>query len=269
MLFLNRPPSPALQPFIRMLWYCRALGLPFARERVLPNGCMQILINLSRDYLTDCGDDGTSNLRQPQTMISGARARYEIIDTGDLNDLAGIVIEPGGFPGLFRERADLLFNLSTALDDLWQTPQLVDSLCRARTPARKLDRLESFLQQLLRRREPARRSETADHALYLFRHRGLNVSSCARSIGISERRLSQVFREQVGLSPKLWCRIQRFQAATGALHRGIDMPWAELALSCGYYDQAHFANDFKAFSSIDPTTYSAQTLRWQNHVPVV
>ena len=275
MLYLERPPSPALRPFIKTLWYCRAPAPLSARERVLPTGCMQILINLSRDYLTDCGDDGTALRRQPRTLITGARARFEIIDTADLDNLAGIVLQPGGFAPLFQERADLLFEQSVPLECLWRGPRLIEplfeslfeSLCAAPTPAEKLDVLDRLLLRLI---QPATlRSELVDHALFLFGRRGHGVSACARSIGVSERRLSQVFREQVGLSPKLWCRIQRFQSATRALHRGADMPWAQLAIACGYYDQAHFANDFKAFSGIDPTTYSTSSQRWQNHVPVV
>jgi AraC-like DNA-binding protein len=52
------------------------------------------------------------------------------------------------------------------------------------------------------------------------------------------------------------------------LHAGRHIRWAELALDCGYYDQSHFANEFRAFSGIDATTYSA--LRggpWANHIP--
>src|SRR5437773_2037032 len=67
-----------------------------------------------------------------------------------------------------------------------------------------------------------------------------------RDIGVSPRRLSQLFREQIGDSPKLYCRIQRFQQAVQLIHRGADIHWAELALTCGYYDQSHFANDFHA-----------------------
>jgi AraC-like DNA-binding protein len=95
------------------------------------------------------------------------------------------------------------------------------------------------------------------------------VAEVARSTGWSERRFSQIFREQVGLSPKVWCRVQRFQRAVKLLHAGADVRWTELALDCGFYDQSHFANEFRAFSGIDPTTYS--TLRgtpWANHVPV-
>jgi len=107
-----------------------------------------------------------------------------------------------------------------------------------------------------------------DYALSSFQHAPIasTVREVARSTGWSERRLSQVFREQVGFSPKAWTRIQRFQRAVRQLHAGIDLPWAELALECGYYDQSHFANDFRAFSGIDATTYSARRTRWANHV---
>ena len=94
------------------------------------------------------------------------------------------------------------------------------------------------------------------------------VREVARRTGWSERRFSQVFREQVGFSPKVWCRIQRFQRARAQLHAGAEVPWAELALECGFYDQSHFANEFRAFSGIDATTYSALRTRLANHIRV-
>ena len=72
----------------------------------------------------------------------------------------------------------------------------------------------------------------------------------------------------VGMPPKRFVRVRRFQAAVRTLHRGVNVPWAELALACGYYDQSHFANDFHAFSGMDPTTYSRRQGPWQNHVPI-
>jgi AraC-like DNA-binding protein len=52
------------------------------------------------------------------------------------------------------------------------------------------------------------------------------------------------------------------------IHRGDDCDWADLAASCGYFDQAHFIHDFKAFSGINPTTYLAQKTEHLNHVPI-
>jgi AraC-like DNA-binding protein len=52
------------------------------------------------------------------------------------------------------------------------------------------------------------------------------------------------------------------------LHAGTDLKWAELALECGFYDQSHFANEFRAFSGIDATTYSALRTQFTNHIRV-
>ncbi len=264
MIYLQLTPGPRLRSWVQSLWYCRAPRVSQRRERVLPNGCMQIIVNLSRNFLTDCGEDGTATLRLPRAIVVGARARYSVVDTADMEELAGIVIQPGGFAGLFRERADLFFERSIGLDEVRDCASLAERLCDLPTPAGKLRTLEALLTGLLH--QGARRSELADQAMHLFREKDLSVAECARSVGVSERRLSQVFREYVGIAPKMWCRIRRFQATVQALHEGVDVPWVDLALACGYYDQSHFANDFKAFSGVDPTTYSAHRGPWQNHV---
>jgi AraC-like DNA-binding protein len=234
------------------------------RERVLPNGCLQIILNLSRDYLTDCGDEGKTHEKYSRGIFVGVRDRYQVVDSVDMEETAGVVIRPGGFRGLFSERADLLFRRVIPIDDIWHEPRLFEYLEEASTPIQKLACLDGFLADLPGKK--SRRSEITDHALYLLRTRHVRMAECARGIGISERRLLQVFREEVGVSPKLWARIQRFQAVTRALHAGVDIPWAELAISCGYYDQSHFANDFRAFSGLDASAYSKQVNQWQNHV---
>jgi len=268
-VFLEEPPNPPLRSWVRSLWYCRAPRFSHGRERVLPNGCMQIILNLSRNYLTDCGEDGKASRRLPRAIVVGTRARCGFVETADMEEMVGILIEPGGFAGLFRERADLFFERSIGLEEVWTGTSLIDRLCEISTPVEKLGTLESFLTGRLNLHPGARRSELIDQALHLFREKNFRVAECARSVGVSERRLSQVFREQVGMSPKTWCRIHRFQTAARALHNGVDVPWTELALRCGYYDQSHFANDFRAFSGINPTTYSACRGPWQNHVPIL
>jgi AraC-like DNA-binding protein len=279
MIYLERAAGGRVRPWVRSLWYCRAPECAHRRERVLPNGCMQIILNLRRSYLTDCGEEGAADQRLPAAIVVGARARYEVIDTGDLAELAGIVIEPGGFAGLFRERADLFFEQSVDLDGVWEGQAAggvrtrgrvvrgagpVERLCEAGSGGEKLRVLEELLNELVDER--ARRSALVDQAMWEFEVRGVNVEECARSVGVSERRLSEVFREHVGIAPKMWCRVRRFQAAVGELHRGTEVPWAELALECGYYDQAHFVNDFRGFSGMDPTSYVRKNGRWQNHV---
>ncbi len=266
MIYLERIPNPLLRSSVQKLWYCRAPQMAHRYERVLPHGCMQITVNLRRDSLLEPDEEEGTARRLPGAIIAGTRARYGILDTANMEELAGIAFQPGGFAGLFRERADLFFDQTVALNDVWARSCLAERLNEVSGPAGKLCALESLLTQLLQKGRP--RPECVGHAVHLLRDRALSVNECARAVGISERRLSQVFREHVGMGPKMWSRIQRFQAALRALRRGTDMPWPELALECGYYDQSHFANDFRAFSGINPMTYVATRVLWQNHVPI-
>lgn len=147
MVYFEQSPSVTLAPWVRSLWYCRAPRAAYSRERVLPNGWLQIILNLHGDRLTDCGEDGRIKERLPAAIVVGARARFEVIDTADLEELAGIVIRPGGFARLFRERADLFFERFIALDDVWREPRLTDSLREAPTPKAKLEMLDLFAGQ--------------------------------------------------------------------------------------------------------------------------
>ncbi len=256
-----------------MLWYARAPQVNHTRERILPSGLTQVILNLARDYLLDC-PEGEPERRSAGSAVVGARSRYEIFNTSDMADVIGMVFQPDGFPLFARDRADLFSNRGVDLEDVWGSAvrTLRDSLCELPRPQDRLLHLERFLAGFLGPRlfDPGRIPHGAlAYALRRFAacRSVLMVRDVARDAGWSERRFSQVFREQVGLSPKVWCRVQRFQRAVKELHSGADVRWAELALDCGYYDQSHFANEFRAFSGVDVSTYSATRTLWANHIP--
>jgi AraC-like DNA-binding protein len=179
---------------------------------------------------------------------------------------------PGALPALVADRADLLSNRSVPLDQIW--PGFADSL-RSRmlegsSPEARLRILEDCLTAEL----PACRAHNGsalhpavEFALQQFaQHNRLSIAEVAQSSGWSERRFSQVFREQVGFTPKVWSRLQRYKRALRQLRAGLEVRWAELAIECGFYDQAHLANEFRSFSGIDLTTYAATCHRlWANH----
>ena len=84
------------------------------------------------------------------------------------------------------------------------------------------------------------------------------VASVLDRIGLSHRRFAQIFHDQVGLTPKSFSRVRRFQRVLSRVHRVPNIDWPEVALDCGYYDQAHFIHDFQAFSGFTPTVYAAR-----------
>ncbi len=80
------------------------------------------------------------------------------------------------------------------------------------------------------------------------------------------RWFSQLFREQVGITPKLYCRLLRFRQVVRQITSGGPVDWADVALAGGYCDQAHLAHEFRDFSGISPGSYLAAVRPFVNHV---
>jgi AraC-like DNA-binding protein len=98
---------------------------------------------------------------------------------------------------------------------------------------------------------------------------GCRIAKVTDEIGLSPRRFIELFRRQVGLAPKVFCRVRRFQNVLQMVRETEAVHWADVALQCGYYDQAHFIHDFRSFSDLTPSAYLAAATPHLNHVPLV
>jgi AraC-like DNA-binding protein len=270
--YLERIPAAPLARYVHILWYAKAPRAGHARERILPTGRVQVILNLARDYLLDCAEGEPDRPIAP-ALVVGARSVYEIVCCEDMSDLIGLVFRPGCFSRFASDAADLFSNRSVPLEDVWGRPArtLRERLREIPDPEGRLSCLEEFLTKrfTVQQAQSEWLCRGAVHfALQRFAESPSlwTVREVARSAGWSERRFSQVFREEVGFSPKVWCRIQRFQRAVRLMHAGREVAWSELSLDCGFYDQSHFSNEFRAFSGVNPTAYSAQRTLWANHI---
>lgn len=79
-----------------------------------------------------------------------------------------------------------------------------------------------------------------------------NVNTVADELGLSERQLRRVFHEVLGVSPKVFSKLQRFQRALNAAHSQRQANWASVAVAAGYYDQAHLIAEFRAITGATP-----------------
>jgi AraC-like DNA-binding protein len=269
MVFLAYNPPPPLADFVELFWYCDGYAEQASKERVLPTGDIQLVISLGDDQLRTYH---ARNAEKSQTyrgpLLCGPRSECSIIDTRPLASSMGVLFKPGSaFPFLGTPVGEL-HNLNVSLESLWgrKADELRDRLLEARTPEARFRILEqSLLAQvnLAWERHPA--------VTYALRHfqavpHDQTIAVVAERTGFSAKWLIEVFRAQVGLTPKVYCRLRRFQTALKLIGQKQQPDWAGLALTCGYYDQAHFNRDFRAFSGLSPTTYLASRGEHQNHV---
>ena len=256
-----------------MMWFGDDYIVPHSLERVLPTGEMALIINLYENRTRVYDADDPSKFKTFEgSIVVGAYSAFTLIDTEEQRATAGVAFRPGGaFPFLGLPAGELQ-DSNASLSDLWgrqAASDLREHLLATRSPQAKFKILErTFLSRINAPFEPTH--PAVSFAVANFRHRPQRpVSSVTDQIGLSDRRFIQLFSQQVGLTPKLFCRVQRFQQVlrnitSSAASSVID--WPQIALTCGYFDQAHFIHDFRAFSGINPTTYLTNKTQFQNHV---
>jgi len=249
------PSSPALAPFVESLWYFRCDDFAHERERILPTGNMQLLVNLYEDELrTYRGEDFSQVRRLRGAAISGAYARPFGIDTREQRHIVGVAFRPGGAAPFFAEPSDALAGDHIELDALWgrDGALLRERMLEAPTPAAALCTLEQvLLARLVRPLEVDKLVEFAIGAL----DRGAPIGQVTERLGLTPKRFIQHFRGVVGLSPKRFARVRRFGKVLEAVERGQRVNWSGVAAGCGYFDQAHLIRDFREFSGMNPTLY--------------
>jgi AraC-like DNA-binding protein len=264
-------PSPPLSQFVRMLWYYDGFEQPHARERLLPDGTMSLVVNLneSRMRLQD-SRERVDVEDMPAHVLSGPRSGYLVVSTRNMVHTLGVHFCPGGAFPFLRMPAGELSERVLSLDLLWgrEGDDLRVRLLEAPTPGCKFRVIERWL--LERLAKPLERNPAVSYALQQFQQRRCtpSIGGIVDKIGISQRRFIELFTAQVGLTPKVFSRVMRFQHSVHSVVGRNVVDWVQLALDCGYYDQAHFIHDFQAFSGITPSTYLASGPRYVNHVPL-
>ncbi len=273
MIYHSHTPS-RLADFVERFWLC--LDVPFDRRvRILPSGAMELVINLCEDEIRVFDSSPSERCaRYSGTVVSGPYTGSLMIDPMQRSTVIGVHFKPGGaFPFLSapsHELADMHLDLET----LWgrTAAELRERLCAARTVGQRFSLLEETL--VSRLRNGTARDGAVAIALATFdRTDGrAKVRDVARHVGLCQRRLIQVFAAEVGLTPKMYCRVRRFQKARDLVRNLAAPDWAHVAVDCGYCDQSHLIRDFQALSGLSPRNYLCQSSGqfgtvFSNHMP--
>ena len=240
-------PSPGLAPWIECFWSIRAGPGPSLCNRVLPDGCSDLIVGVGGS---------------PAAMIVGTMRAALVVPLAGPATLLGVRFHPGAALRIFDTPLTELTDRRIPLHSLWGSAadELSTALAEAAGPT-GTQRAERILTKRVAGAEAGCQSDEAlaERAVELFRRaRGsIGVREAAAALGVGERRLQRAFDRSVGLSPKGLARVLRFRRALRALDEaaGGAVSWARVAAFAGYADQPHFIRDFRALAGLTPAAY--------------
>jgi AraC-like DNA-binding protein len=237
-------------------WYER-VDHPVIRREV-PGGRIVLVISFGPPLEVDGRSYGS--------FVAGLHDAAAITEHSGVSHGVQAYLTPLGAERLFRMPMGELANRGADLADLLPDGgELAERLFEAPGWSARLALLDDYIARRVEDApRPPRELEWSWQRL-LASDGAVPVESLAREVGWSRRHLAARFREHVGLPPKALARILRFERAAERLRRGADL--TDAALDSGYYDQAHFNRDFKAFAGVTPTEYRVTSVQDIQSVP--
>jgi AraC-like DNA-binding protein len=245
-------PGPPLADFVEYLWALRDAPA-HSTERIVPSGTLEMVVNLHEHALRIYDRETHSWRRYSGAVVSGAYRRFFTIDARDHASIVGVHFKPGGAWPFLGVPPGELADRHVDLETLWghSAIELRGRLCAASATKQRFAVLERALQSRLTDARPGH--PAVPLALDQLSRPGVTVGGVAADARLSRRRLIEVFTAEVGMTPKRFSRVVRFQRASARACHTVPRDWARLALNCGYFDQSHLIHDVIEFTGTAPT----------------
>lgn len=235
-------PCAGLDPFIHFYWELKVSAKQVQPERVFPDGCAGIVINLGNACLTD---NGSMVMDFGKTYVVGAMTTYKdsLIDEG--THLVGVCLKPARFANFYRyapqedlvnETVELDASRSFNLSETMECPKsYFDRFYTERMNSRE-NRLGPVIEDI--------------HSSF----GGLSVHELSKKHFTTERQLERDFRRLTGLGPKQYSKIVRFRCALASIKSPArKQSLLDIAVECGYYDHAHLSNEVRRITGLWPS----------------
>jgi AraC-like DNA-binding protein len=252
-------PSAEIQPFVQSLWTLEHDGQGAMPQRVVPDGHPELILNLDQpfEFLQSGEWHG-----QPRCFLAGQIDGPLLLRPRGPAKILGVRFRPHGAAKVFGPVMRELTGRFTPVEDL--SHALSRDLDRALDSGNPVACVEAAL----------KRAENASHLRepmvpeavqrIILARGGWDLGPLVAELGLSVRQFERRFHANVGLPPKLFCRMQRFIHVFRAIG---EQPcnWVDTAVDCGYYDQAHLIRDFRNFSGETPAALLAEDTDLARH----
>jgi AraC-like DNA-binding protein len=254
-------PHQILRDTVKCFWIHEGTYPTESHQDITPDGCVEMIFNFGSPYLLRTTNPPTV---LPAAIIVGFQNKtLPILLQGTVQVVAARLFAWGAL-ALLQDNVDTLTNSITALGADWDSliHQLGAQVAQGQYE-QAATRLEEFLiQRAVLRTYDLRLIQAAAKLLHHTKGE-YRIAELADYCQISVRQLERGFQRVIGTSPKAFARTLRFEQAQRRLMFDPDADLTKLAYECGYFDQAHFIKDFKAFTGKTPSEHAEQMRKLQ------
>jgi len=255
----EREPAVPLRRYVRRYTAWLDRGTRLVRRRHLPSGLIPLIINFDADVGIRHGS--SAEWTRHRTFTAGLHDVFTISESAGPNLGVQIDLTALGARLFYDQPLDGLVNRIVDCDDMsGPSFELLSSmLFDAPTWDARFDVLDREIESRVAEARPLNtRIEWAWHTLTRTAGRA-RIEDVRRETGWSERHFAASFRHEFGLTPKAFANVLRFGRAAQLLFRSSAARLTDVALTCGYFDQAHFNRDFQRFAGVSPTVAMSRT----------
>lgn len=271
MIFEVHHPAEPLSRFVADMVFYSDVELPYDKEKLLPDGSIFMLFDMiDKPKKLFRNDDFSKYTEFTNSYLSGQHKHFIHIEVTKGASMMVIRFKPGGAFAFFDFAIGSINNKVVQLEPLLgdAVSSFRDRVKAGSTVKSKFDLAEQYLKSMLK--EDLSSFYLLEPAVeFLLKNpEQATTKKLAELVGVSQKHLIHLFSKQVGLNPKSLARVIRFQRVLETLEKPETADWLEIAINCGYYDQAHFSRDFYTFSGLNPSHYLSQKGDFMNYIPV-
>lgn len=251
MYFERIEPAKHLHRYIDCYWIIKDNDPQPHSQKIIPDGFAELIFHFGDPYRIKLDDKWKM---QSNSLLAGQITKYFYLQNTGVSDILGIKLKPTTVTHLFGIDAAKLTDGVPNLTSFGNRPKDLATIIHSANEQERVQRAEEFFTSITSGFEPA--NNVVDRALELIHARNgmISVSEIISIINLSERQFERLFKKYVGLSPKFYARIIRFNYIFQLKENKKEF-WTDLALDAAFYDQSHFIRNFKAFTGESPSDY--------------
>ncbi|RSD13799.1 helix-turn-helix domain-containing protein [Amycolatopsis eburnea] len=255
MEYVSRAPRPPLDGLIDDLYYL-AGAPPYARLTLPPAPSALLIVNLGAPFRIRAGTD-VETAEYADGCVVAMRTRAMDFGYPHPTRSVGVHLKPWGLAPFLPMPAAELCDRPVTVEQVWGRPAVAELRDRLATADRPREMLALLEDELVRRLAETSGLGLVRHTSGVIAAAGgaVAIGDLSAAAGVSTTHLAQRFKALVGVTPKRLARTYRFTATVFALDPAGPVDWGHLAGSAGYFDQAHFGHEFRAFTGLTPTRY--------------